>query len=56
MVLTLVPTGMVAEEGGCAVAGDRALLDTGDGRGVVGEVDKRGVPCVVRVAHEVDLG
>ncbi len=55
-VLALVAAGEVAEEGGCAVAGDRALVDTGDGRGVVRQVDERGVPGVMGGTHEVDLG
>ncbi len=34
-VLPLVATGEVAQVGGGAIAGDRALVDAGDGRGVV---------------------
>ncbi len=55
-MLALVAAGEVAEEGGGAVAGDRALVDTGDGRGVVRQVDERGVPGVMSRAHEVNLG
>jgi hypothetical protein len=54
-VFALVRTLYVAEVSGCGLAGDRALGDSGDCRGVVRAARDRGVGDVVVVRHEHDL-
>ena len=54
-VRSLVPAGPVAEVHGHTGGSDRAFLDLGHGRGVVGSVGNGGIADVVRSGHKGDL-